>query len=415
MFLAAAPYFQRRFARDAWILSHFQAAEVSVSCVMNIGTMLVLTKLQKNASYPKRIALALVLYSVCFTLLSVSTLVQVAPGVYFGFLMAMVAATAGSTGLIQNGLFSFSSGFGRSEYTQAIMTGQAIAGVLPALAQIITVAAVPARDRPDPTNGNAVSPKSAFAYFLAATAVSALSLIAFFYLLRRQSLIRSKAEFAAATEAAKANSNDTSEDDVHTSPPLSPQRRTNHDIQHQQPETQPERPSIPITTFLRKLPLLSVSVFLCFGITMLGFPVFTASITSINNAIDPAIFIPLGFLVWNIGDLVGRLCSLSPAVSLTHYPFALFCLAMARLVFIPSYLLCNVGGRGALIKSDLFYLAVVQGLFGISNGYLGSQCMMGAGEWVAPEEREAAGGFMGLMLVLGLTVGSLLSFLLGGT
>lgn len=36
--------------------------------------------------------------------------------------------------------------------------------------------------------------------------------------------------------------------------------------------------------------------------------------------------------------------------------------------------------------------------------------MMGAGEWVDVEEREAAGGFMGLMLVAGLTVGSLLSF-----
>jgi len=36
--------------------------------------------------------------------------------------------------------------------------------------------------------------------------------------------------------------------------------------------------------------------------------------------------------------------------------------------------------------------------------------MMGAGQWVDPEEREAAGGFMGLMLVSGLTVGSALSF-----
>jgi len=37
--------------------------------------------------------------------------------------------------------------------------------------------------------------------------------------------------------------------------------------------------------------------------------------------------------------------------------------------------------------------------------------MMGAVEWVDVDEREAAGGFMGLMLVAGLTVGSLLSFL----
>lgn len=87
---------------------------------------------------------------------------------------------------------------------------------------------------------------------------------------------------------------------------------------------------------------------------------------------------------------------------------------MARLVFVPLYLLCNVGGRGARVQSDLFYLALVQLLFGVSNGYLGSSCMMGAGEWVQQEEREAAGGFMGLCLVAGLTVGSLLSFFVSG-
>ena len=52
----------------------------------------------------------------------------------------------------------------------------------------------------------------------------------------------------------------------------------------------------------------------------------------------------------------------------------------------------------------------MQFFFGATNGFVGSTCMMGASEWVEAEEREAAGGFMGLMLVSGLTVGSLLSF-----
>lgn len=69
-----------------------------------------------------------------------------------------------------------------------------------------------------------------------------------------------------------------------------------------------------------------------------------------------------------------------------------------------------MGGQGAVVNSDLFYLVVVQFLFGLSNGYLGSSCMMGVEQWVEEEEREAAGGFMGLWLVGGLTVGSLGSF-----
>ena len=86
---------------------------------------------------------------------------------------------------------------------------------------------------------------------------------------------------------------------------------------------------------------------------------------------------------------------------------------MARFIFVPLYFLCNIKGRGATVSSDFFYLVIVQFLYGMTNGYVGSECMMGAGEWVEPEEREATGGFMGLCLVGGLTVGSLLSFTLG--
>ncbi len=74
------------------------------------------------------------------------------------------------------------------------------------------------------------------------------------------------------------------------------------------------------------------------------------------------------------------------------------------------YFLCNIGGNGAVIKSDFFYLMIVQLLFGVSNGYLGSNCMMGFAEWVEKDELEAAGGFMSLVLVAGLTAGSFLSF-----
>jgi equilibrative nucleoside transporter 1/2/3 len=317
--------------------------------------------------------------------------------------MVAVLLASLSTGLIQNGLFAFTSGFGRSEYTQAIMTGQAIAGVCPPLAQIISVYVVKQPkhgDTPAPTE----SPKSAFIYFLTATVVSAIALVAFFYLLRRQ---RNIADANSALEsAAKATANGTSEGDVVTNDANG--RTPNPDTRRR---SSTARTSIPLGTLFMRMPFLATAVFVCFAVTMI-FPVFTANITSVNT-ITPAIFIPLAFLCWNVGDLVGRLATLAPVISLTYWPFALFCIAMARLVFIPLYFLCNVGGRGAVVSSDVFYLFVVQGLFGLTNGYLGSECMMGSGEWVKEEEREAAGGFMGLCLVGGLTVGSLLSFLLG--
>lgn len=390
MYLAAAPYFQRRFEASQWILNHFQAAEVSVSTVTNLTSMFILTKLQKGASYPKRISSSLILYTAIFALLALSTLVKTAAGVYFGFLLLTIFATSIATGLIQNGLFAFTSGYGRTEYTQAIMTGQGVAGVLPPMVQIISVAVVQRHQGED--KADAESPKSAFIYFLTATAISAVSLLAFFYLLRR------KAHRDALWAATKSTIDEASEGDTLTG-------------RAEQEEGSDERPSVPLMTLFRKLAFLSVAVFLCFTVTMV-FPVFTA-ITQSVSGIDSAVFIPLGFLLWNIGDLGGRLLTAVPKLSLTHWPFALFCMAMARLVFIPLYFLCNIKGRGAYVNSDFFYLVIVQFLFGLSNGYLGSSCMMGAGEWVAPEEREVAGGFMGMMLVGGLAVGSLLSFLLG--
>lgn len=137
MFLAAAPYFQRRFESSDWILTHFQSAIISTATITNLGSLLILTKLQAKASYPKRIASSLIINNICFTLLALSTTFfrDVTPSSYFSFLMFMVLASSLATGLSQNGAFAYVSGFGREEYTQAIMAGQAIAGVLPCIAR----------------------------------------------------------------------------------------------------------------------------------------------------------------------------------------------------------------------------------------------------------------------------------------
>ncbi|RMZ75622.1 hypothetical protein DV738_g5364, partial [Chaetothyriales sp. CBS 135597] len=398
MFLAAAPYFQHRFRTNKWILNHFQAAEISTSTIGNLGSMIILTNLQKGASYPKRITSSLVVTTVVFAILALSTQVPTSAPAYFGFMLVVILSSSIATALIQNGLFALSVGFGRSEYTQAIMTGQAVAGVLPPLAEMVSVAVTSGRNG-DQGDDDAEVLTSALVYFLTATAISVTALFAFWYLLKRR----------ARQEGIQSVPNKPAEDEI-----LGADAATSE--QDRSPTTQPspaanDKPSVPLTTLFRKLHFLALAVFVCFGVTMI-FPVFTVSIQSVSG-IEFAVFAPLAFLVWNIGDLFGRLSTLWPAISLTHYPFALFCFAVARLVFIPLYFLCNIKGRGAAVSSDFFYLAVVQFLFGLTNGYLGSECMMGAGQWVAPDEAEAAGGFMSLLLVSGLTTGSLLSFLLG--
>lgn len=410
MFLAAAPYFMKRFKSNEWILSHFQSSITSVGCITNLLSMLILSNLQAKASYPKRIGSALIINIITFSLLALSTTYfrHVSAAVYLGFVLTMVFTTSLATGLIQNGAFAFASGFGRGEYIQAIMAGQGVAGVLPAIAQIISVlVAQPPSPAQSSSNPVQESSTAAFIYFLTATGISVFALLAFIPLVRRHNQLLERtmqaamqASFSSTEEAERAR-----------------------------------RKVVGLWALYRKLHWLAAAVFTTFAVTML-FPVFTTRIPSVRDpttpqdppdadssstdiplSFRPALFIPLAFLAWNLGDLLGRLAPLIPSLSLSRRPRLLFLSSLARLVFIPLYLACNIDGRGGLGpgRSDLFYLVVVQFGFGATNGWLGSACMMAAPEHVEEGEREATGGFMGLNLVGGLTVGSLLSFFVGGT
>lgn len=414
MFLAASPYFASRFSNDPWATENFQSAILSVSTLTNLGSMLALTNMQRSANYPNRIKLALLINTAAFALLTLSTSVftAVSPRWYLSFLLVDVCFAALATGLFQNGAFAFAASFGRPEYTQAIMAGQGVAGVLPALAQIVSVLAVPpAQDATDPTaddgGDHPVSDpvgSAAFIYFLTAVLVSLCTLLAFLPLVRRHDRI---------VESRMAASH----------PDLAASMLSTHSHADIQEAEQAARRVVGMRALFRKLHWLAGSVFMCFSVAMF-FPVFTAKIPSTHETdgesssrlFDPEVFIPLAFFAWNLGDLLGRVVTAAPwnAAVRTRMPSLLFAVSVARAGFLPLYLLCNIRGRGAAVPSDVFYLLIVQFPFGLTNGWLASNSMMGAAEWVDEDEREAAGGFMGLALVAGLAVGSLLSFTAAG-
>lgn len=383
MFLAAAPYFYSRFQSDGWTATHFQPSILTVSSITNLGMVTILAKLQKNADYPRRIKIALLINIAIFTLLAFSTILfkNVSVKVYFSFVLLMVFGTSLATGFNQNGVFAYTAGFGREEYTQAIMGGQGVAGVLPCIVQIFSVLVVPADSKEQlPTE----SPKSAFIYFITATVISSFALITFLYLHNQR---------LAALDKFECEEEEEANDPV--------------------PELDHHK-DVSLWALFKKLRWMALSVFICYGITMM-FPVFTVQIDSVHDPhssrlFQPSVFSPLAFFFWNAGDLIGRMSLIIPGFSISHRPFLLFLLSVARVAFIPLYLICNIRGRGPIVESDFFYLFIVQLLFGFTSGYIGSCAMVGAGEWVLGEEREAAGGFMIMMLCGGLAAGSVLSF-----
>lgn len=390
MFLASAPYFTSRFTGDAWIEDHFQSTILTVSTLTNLIAVLILSNIQHTASYPFRINIALIINTVVFALLTASTttFLDASPAQYLGFVLVMVACASSATGLLQNGAYAFAAGFGRPEYMQALMAGQGFAGVLPAIAQVLTVLLFPPGGE-SATGGPATEGKtSAFIYFFAAVGISVITLVAIMPLIKRHNRI---------IEA----------------------RMAEHLAESMTSIEEAERAARKVVSLLhlfKKLHWLAIGIAVTFAATMF-FPVFTAKILSVKTdagiVYTPAVFIPIGFLFWNLGDLGGRMASILP-FSLKDRPFVLFCLSVARIGLLPLYLLCNIGGRGAIVSSDFFYLFVVQIAFGVTNGWLGSSFMMAAGDWVDEGEREATGGFMGLCLVAGLALGSLLSFTISG-
>ncbi|GMG11068.1 unnamed protein product [Aspergillus oryzae var. brunneus] len=251
MFLAAAPYFYHRFSSDEWAAAHYQSSILIVSTVTNLGSSFTLAKLQKRTSYPKQITVSLLINIVIFSLLALSTglLKNASIGLYFSFLMLMVAGTSLATGMNQIGVFAYVSGFGRPEYTQAIMAGQGLAGVLPCIVQILSVLVVPEQTGEQKVPQE--SAKSAFLYFITSTFVSLSALVAFGSLSKRRS--NAMSEFAQSSP-------DTASD--HTG-----------------------RKTVSLWGLFKKLRFMALALFLCFAVTMM-FPVFTAKIESVRDPQD---------------------------------------------------------------------------------------------------------------------------------
>ncbi|KAL2133395.1 hypothetical protein VTI74DRAFT_2438 [Chaetomium olivicolor] len=401
MFLAAAPYFQTRFQSNPWIFANSQSAILATSTVINLVAMLILTNIQSSANYPWRINTALLINAAVFGLLTLSTtsFLDASPKAYLTYVLLMVALTAWAAGLMQNGAFAFAASFGRTEYTQAIMAGQGVAGILPPLTQMVSFLAFsgsPSPSIPEPNQDTppAEDSTAAFIYFLTAVVISLITLLAFIPLVRRHNHLIERRLLA------------------------SPQQDLAQSVTSLEEAERASRRYVSMPVLFRKLHWVAASVFMCFAVAMF-FPVFTGKILSVHDPAGagrlfaPGAFIPLGFFFWNLGDLTGRVSTMLP-FSLRHKPKALFAISLARWGFLPLYLLCNLHGKGAAVGSDLFYLLVVQFPFGLTNGWLGSSAMMAAGEWVGEGEREAAGGFMGMCLVAGLAAGSMLSFTAAG-
>ncbi|KAE8591229.1 hypothetical protein XENTR_v10018353 [Xenopus tropicalis] len=267
--------------------------------------------------------------------------------------------------------------------SQALVSGQAMGGIVSALAAILDLSVA----------SNVTD--SALAYFLTAVIFTIICIIVYLILPRMEysryylSISNDKPS-SSSLETAAAGDNHSSLNS--NSPPIGP--------------------------ILRKVSMLATCLFYTFFITIIIFPTISASIESVNSKSGSIwttkYFTPITcFLIYNFSDFCGRQITAwiqSPGPKSKILPTLVF----LRTLFIPLFMFCNYQPRKHIDKvffqSDVYPVLFIA-LLGLSNGYLGTLSMIYGPKVVPKELAEGTAIIMSFFLGLGLAVGSAFSSL----
>ena len=153
-------------------------------------------------------------------------------------------------------------------------------------------------------------------------------------------------------------------------------------------------------------------------------PAITIEIVSTNPNIQPLLFISVHFVVFNVGDFIGRIFCTHPCLAIWSAR-KLLMLSLGRTLFVPLFLMCNFQkwpiSPPPIINSDIIYLLILL-VFGISNGYVSGLCMVSAPSLDhnpqldgRKEDVDVAANLANLSLTFGLALGSIASYGVGST
>ncbi|CAR27730.1 hypothetical protein ZYGR_0N02160 [Zygosaccharomyces rouxii] len=360
--LGASQYFKHDVFLDNTLWSKiFASSMMTVSTVSS--TLFNIWLAKRQHSYSERVVRGLIWEIIVFIILGILTLLKSWFSLPFIFIsiMVLVAISSVATAMTQNGIMAVANVHG-PVFSQAVMVGQAVAGVLPSVVLfIISFSSDPSRQ----------STGGILFYFLTTAAVSIVSII-----LYRVNQIGAKL--------------------VNVSPGSSPSSQ------------------VPFSVHYDKLKHLVLSIFTTFVVTLI-FPVFASTILVKGLPLANSQFVPFIFTIWNLGDLYGRIIADWPQFRSPKFtPFKVFVYSLLRMLFVPLFFLFSRVNSSEHTSSpmvkDLLY-TLLQFLFGLTNGHVISISFMKVPEALTTdEEKEAAGGFTNIFVSAGLTLGSVLSY-----
>ncbi|KAI8866354.1 hypothetical protein GQ42DRAFT_165554 [Ramicandelaber brevisporus] len=419
VFITAADYFRTRlFAGSSFAVS-FPSYFSAGFMVVELLAVAYATVTQARVSSASRISSASTANAVIFALMVALVIAAGREGssipgaAAFGIVIVLVCATGATTALLQNALLALSARF-PAVYIQGVLSGQALVGtgvaVASLLLQILGSRAAASAESQD---------RQAFAYFAGALGTAVLGLVGFVGV--------QKAPFYAFY-APKALA-------TRQSPPAAAKFSTKL-----------------LLDAARIVPRHAVAASAVFVVTLALFPTITSAVRSTALPSEMPYFVAIHFVMFNVGDWVGRWLTAFESLRVLESPRSLLAAALARLAFVPLFFLSNTqfGSPSpqavlrastaspvfpVLITSDWLYQIIVL-LFGITNGYVITLVFMTgpaeADRFAIPDEiaaqyqpsdggefnrgealsktREYIGVVIGIAMTIGLALGSVLSF-----
>lgn len=396
-FLSASDYFQDRFKSNPILSNNYSSTMMTISTITSTLFNYYLSRNQNNINYMNRLKNGNYLQMIIFLIMTISILIIPKNWInfYFIFVMLNVLVTSIGSCLTQVGMMALVNIEG-SFYANATVVGNAIAGVLPSISMILAVISNPLIDlNINNNNNNKIETEiqnseidrssDAIKYFITSVLMAILAQISIFIM----EYYEKKSIYIP-----ELNNEETENEEIET-------------LEDRIGETNKlNKNYIGFKQLWSKLKYVELTIILTFSLTLI-FPVFASNVESIK--ISKKLFVPLAFLIWNIGDLFGRIICAIPFL-LIKREIILISYSILRLLFIPLFLMCNINNKGNNKIGDFGYL-LIQFLFGLTNGQLFSSSYMCVGGLLdTKDEQRAAAAFTALLINVSLLVGSLASF-----
>ncbi|KAF8306271.1 hypothetical protein DL93DRAFT_2127158 [Clavulina sp. PMI_390] len=389
------------------------------------------TATTSSASSIFRIRRASFVLIASFTSLTLSPLLPLSQGLFFTFVIlnGMIQASAGS--FLQSAIVGLAALFG-SELLANYFMGQAVVGVTVSAVQYIAAAmssprAKPASNMIDYDMEESSSGLSLFAFIFFGLAGSYMfgALIAHSYLVRMPAYHSVMGSLEQRSGMIVEEEGLDPEGDLEHEPflPHSAMGTSTNNLDELQTPA-----SISIWRIARANIVQNATISWVFIITLSVFPPITSSILSVNYSssssprfFSPILFISLHFLLFNIGDWMGRYICAIPRCQIWNSR-SLAILSLSRTLFIPLFLLCNLSSPSSSLalsdtpffNSDVIYWLILLS-FSITSGYVATMGMMAVSSLehnprLKKEEINTAATVAQFCLIGGLAMGSLVSF-----